>query len=940
MWLDVYNDLTAYIAFVMGIRLGDFKLRMAALKTLSHRFSSFGSKNYEPLYIKYLLTLKNSPRSVLYTLEKGTSTVSVTGNGHSKEARDEVHESQASLGYSKEITVLTPKQLKTLWVKLNYSMSKPLCRTKSKPTRQEKDTFRRSRQRLFDELLALNFFETRKAKIEREVSTEMKDDDTTVMKDDDGQAEAEEKGPVYGSEVGQLRPPERAITQPIVNSDSDIDTFEISDPTVQEVHDAGAADDVHESQDEQLGDGVDATVESNSTSDDSHEEKQGDAAEAVEPNSTGDDITPPRTPLQNRWTGQEATSAVRKDLSNIRQIGRDHQAIYFDTWRGVGFKMLRRKGLMTKKGKVLRRAVQLWKSTRPSANGHAKNAKLHDLTKRLKVYQEAMVRGTAKVGMSTCLYPPNMFKGDGTKNDGDKSKWLQYMQDLFEQEGFREEFAFRGRSTDRVDVECIDVPPVMRATVNGTVLDRLKILIERQVLVSVKRGVKRVVLVWDKEHVPGKANIKSPERAKRDKTVAKAPLRVALNTLWDINLWEDRTARKKVLRLWLGYLKTKLGNDFLSSLHLPSDVRVVLDFGLADSPVEITTVSTRNNPNAILVRAVDGLLSNAYEADTIVHTHLWKMMTDHHATNPTVAMKARIVTIDSDFMSIVLLLGVNQPSGNTSVNFDGVTLQLLNNYVKVGVFRRGVEHLARKWGLSYKATALTLAAVFILSGSDYTSFFVKLPKNRWLDTLRGHNRGFIMGPTGLVDNDGNIDTNAFIRMTVCLYMDLHPGAFRDKDQDGRVLRPEEIDERTEDEKRQGALPLEDWFLHAKSKMVTTKEELRLSSLFSLLEHCKRSNYVLQIWRNTDSFTWQVPGADGQGWIWCKKSSSLKYIYDTKKAMDEIHSLLGDFKCSCGSGAEKKVCLKCKCQALGVACSRLCHGKNAAEVTCMNPYNNP
>ena len=236
---------------------------------------------------------------------------------------------------------------------------------------------------------------------------------------------------------------------------------------------------------------------------------------------------------------------------------------------------------------------------------------------------------------------------------------------------------------------------------------------------------RRVVLVWDKEHVPGKANIKSPERAKRDKTVAKAPLRVALNTLWDINLWEDRTARKKVLRLWLGYLKTKLGNDFLSSLHLPSDVRVVLDFGLADSPVEITTVSTRNNPNAILVRAVDGLLSNAYEADTIVHTHLWKMMTDHHATNPTVAMKARIVTIDSDFMSIVLLLGVNQPSGNTSVNFDGVTLQLLNNYVKVGVFRRGVEHLARKWGLSYKATALTLAAVFILSGSDYTSFFVK-----------------------------------------------------------------------------------------------------------------------------------------------------------------------------------------------------------------------
>lgn len=132
----------------------------------------------------------------------------------------------------------------------------------------------------------------------------------------------------------------------------------------------------------------------------------------------------------------------------------------------------------------------------------------------------------------------------------------------------------------------------------------------------------------------------------------------------------------------------------------------------------------------------------------------------------------------------------------------------------------------------------------------------------------------------------------------------------------------------------------DWFLHAKSKMVTMKEEGRLSSLFSLRQHCARSSYVLRIWRNADSFTWQVPDADGQGWIWCDKSMSLSYIYDTKEAMNEIHSLLGDFNCSCGKGAEKKVCKSCKCQKLGVACSRLCHGKHAAEVTCLNSFNNP
>lgn len=47
-----------------------------------------------------------------------------------------------------------------------------------------------------------------------------------------------------------------------------------------------------------------------------------------------------------------------------------------------------------------------------------------------------------------------------------------------------------------------------------------------------------------------------------------------------------------------------------------------------------------------------------------------------------------------------------------------------------------------------------------------------------------------MGPHGLVDDNGDIDADAFIRMTVCLYMDLHPGAFRDEKSDGKVLRPD------------------------------------------------------------------------------------------------------------------------------------------------------
>ena len=89
MWLSYYDRLTQYISFVLGIRLGDFKLKHSALKTFNDHFSSFGAINYEPTGIKYLLQIKHAPRSVRWDLERGAFVASTTGNGHSNEARDE-----------------------------------------------------------------------------------------------------------------------------------------------------------------------------------------------------------------------------------------------------------------------------------------------------------------------------------------------------------------------------------------------------------------------------------------------------------------------------------------------------------------------------------------------------------------------------------------------------------------------------------------------------------------------------------------------------------------------------------------------------------------------------------------------------------------------------------------------------------------------------------
>ena len=73
----VLQDCSAYVALYLAIRSGNWKLRMAAIKSMAALFTAFDRQKYQKLIPQHIVDLLIIPSDVLSNLESGGFTVSL-----------------------------------------------------------------------------------------------------------------------------------------------------------------------------------------------------------------------------------------------------------------------------------------------------------------------------------------------------------------------------------------------------------------------------------------------------------------------------------------------------------------------------------------------------------------------------------------------------------------------------------------------------------------------------------------------------------------------------------------------------------------------------------------------------------------------------------------------------------------------------------------------
>ena len=88
----VFEDCFAYISQYLGMRSGQWDLRMAAIKSMAALFTAFDRPNYQKLIPQHIVDMLTIPEDLLSKLSHGGFTVSIRGRpGHSV-GIDEAHE--------------------------------------------------------------------------------------------------------------------------------------------------------------------------------------------------------------------------------------------------------------------------------------------------------------------------------------------------------------------------------------------------------------------------------------------------------------------------------------------------------------------------------------------------------------------------------------------------------------------------------------------------------------------------------------------------------------------------------------------------------------------------------------------------------------------------------------------------------------------------------
>ena len=107
-----------------------------------------------------------------------------------------------------------------------------------------------------------------------------------------------------------------------------------------------------------------------------------------------------------------------------------------------------------------------------------------------------------------------------------------------------------------------------------------------------------------------------------------------------------------------------------------------------------------------------------------------------------------------------------------------------------------------------------------------------------------------------------------------------------------------------------------------------KNELLPPTSDSLLQHLKRVNYQMFVWRKALTAIQHPPQPESNGWV--GENSSLKPVYMTKEPVPS--SLLELTTCTCQSGCQSN----CSCNNIGLSCSEACSCMASSDL-CRNPY---
>ena len=88
----ILHDCFAYVALFLAVRTGNWKLRMAAIKSMAALFTAFDRQKYQKLIPQHIVDLLKIPKDMLSNLESGGFTVSLSGRPCHNVGVDEAHE--------------------------------------------------------------------------------------------------------------------------------------------------------------------------------------------------------------------------------------------------------------------------------------------------------------------------------------------------------------------------------------------------------------------------------------------------------------------------------------------------------------------------------------------------------------------------------------------------------------------------------------------------------------------------------------------------------------------------------------------------------------------------------------------------------------------------------------------------------------------------------
>ena len=93
----VMQDALAYIGLYLGIRSGNWDVRLASLKLMAPLFCAYDHINYKQLICHHTADVLALPNTILECFAKGGFVVSIGGNSWHSVAVDESHEMMISL---------------------------------------------------------------------------------------------------------------------------------------------------------------------------------------------------------------------------------------------------------------------------------------------------------------------------------------------------------------------------------------------------------------------------------------------------------------------------------------------------------------------------------------------------------------------------------------------------------------------------------------------------------------------------------------------------------------------------------------------------------------------------------------------------------------------------------------------------------------------------